>query len=99
MIENIAATMIGSVERILREKVMENAHTVGTTNQMFLANVPMVWMTASHWQEAAQRLKETIGEMYIKEIWLEEKLERMRKEFEEREVVKNKDKERVRKCD
>jgi hypothetical protein len=32
--------------------------------------------------------------MCIKEKWLEEKLETMRKEFEEREVVKNKDKER-----
>jgi hypothetical protein len=48
MIENITAGMIGSVERILREKVMENAHTVGTTNQVVLATVPTVRMTASH---------------------------------------------------
>jgi hypothetical protein len=88
--------MIASVERILREKVMENAHTVGTANQalqalqdklssydaVVLATVPAVRMAASHWQEAAQRLKETIGEMCIKEKWLEE---RMRKECEERE--------------
>ena len=55
--------MIASVERILREKVMENTHTVGTAHQalqalqdklnsydaVVLDSVHVVRMAASHW--------------------------------------------------